>query len=367
MNPKVAIIILNWNGWEDTVECLESLYQITYPNYDVIVVDNSSQNESIEKIKEYCEGKIKVESKFFEYSSENKPIKIIEYTRKEAEGGKERELESFPFSKKLILIENENNYGFSEGNNIGIGYALERGADYAFLLNNDTVVDAEFLNELIKVGEADKEIGILSPMIYYYYNPNKIQFGGKEKLNLYIGKTTASKLAKKEVKQEVIIDTEIVSGAAMLIKRETFKEIGLLPTEYFLGWEDYDYCIKTSRGGLKLVCVPKAKIWHKGGRTFSNMDLDIARVRYSTRGQQIIRRKYLSKYECMFSIPLMTAKVLLFILIAPLIGDLVRGDWRIVITFPRRILEALRGIIEGLTYKIENEPIVDFKAHRKRK
>jgi GT2 family glycosyltransferase len=85
--PKVSIIILNWNGWEDTIECLESLYQITYSNYDVIVVDNGSEDESIEKTKEYAEGKIRVESKFFEYSSENKPIKIIEYTREEAEAG----------------------------------------------------------------------------------------------------------------------------------------------------------------------------------------------------------------------------------------------------------------------------------------
>ena len=368
MNPKVSIIILNWNGWKDTIECLESLYQITYPDYEVIVVDNGSEDESIDKIKEYAEGKIKVESKFFEYSEKNKPIKIIGYTREEAEarGGKERELESSPSNRKLILIENEKNYGFSEGTNIGIRYALERGADYAFLLNNDTVVDAKFLNELIRVGEVDEEIGILSPVIYHYHNPNMIQSGGREKLNLYMGKVTATKLAKKEAKQEVIIDTEIVSGAAMLIKRKTLKEIGLLPTEYFLGWEDWDYCIKVSRGGWKLVCVPKVKVWHKGGRTFSKMGLDVTRVKYHTRGQQIIRRKYLSKSEYIFSFPLVSTQVI-FILIAPLIGALLRRDWRIITTFPKRTVEALRGIIEGLTYEIENEATMDSKAHRKLK
>jgi GT2 family glycosyltransferase len=364
MNPKVAIIILNWNGWEDTIECLESLYQITYPNYEVIVVDNNSQNESIEKIKEYAEGKIEVVSNFFEYYDKNTPIKIIEYTREEAGGGKERELEYFPSNRKLILIENEKNYGFSKGNNIGIRYALERGADYVFVLNNDTVVDAEFLNELIRVGEADKEIGILSPVVYYYNNPDRIQFGGGVKLNLYMGKIT--KLAKKEVKQGVIIDAGIVSGAAMLIKRETLKEIGLFPLEYFLGWEDTDYCIKVSRGGWKIVCIPKAKIWHKGGRTFSNMGMDIGRVKYHTRGLQIIRRKYLSGFEYMLSIPLVAVQVI-FILIAPMIGALLRRDWRKITTFPRRIVEALSGIIEGLTCEIGNEATMDSKAHRKRK
>ena len=144
MNPKVSIIILNWNGWRDTIECLESLYQITYPNYDVIIVDNGSEDGSIQKIKEYAESKIKVESKFFEYSSENKPIKIIEYTREEAEagGGKEKEITDLPSNKKMIIIKNEKNYGFAEGNNIAMRYALKAlNPDYILLLNNDTVVD----------------------------------------------------------------------------------------------------------------------------------------------------------------------------------------------------------------------------------
>ena len=81
-NSRVAIIILNWNGWEDTIECLESLYQINYPNYNVILVDNASSDESLKKIKEYAEGKIKIESNFFDYNSDNKPIDVIHYERR---------------------------------------------------------------------------------------------------------------------------------------------------------------------------------------------------------------------------------------------------------------------------------------------
>ena len=87
MVPKVAIIILNWNNWKDTIECLESVYQIDYPNYNVIVVDNSSENESIQKIKEYCNGLIYVKSKFFQYNPINKPIQVLELTEEDVKKG----------------------------------------------------------------------------------------------------------------------------------------------------------------------------------------------------------------------------------------------------------------------------------------
>ncbi|WP_370520470.1 glycosyltransferase family 2 protein [Thermococcus sp. LS2] len=88
MFPRVSIIILNWNGWRDTIECLESLYRITYLNYDVIVIDNGSRDNSIQKIREYCEGKIKVNSEFFKYSPYNKPIRVFEISEDEAKQGK---------------------------------------------------------------------------------------------------------------------------------------------------------------------------------------------------------------------------------------------------------------------------------------
>ena len=87
-NSRVSIIILNWNGWKDTIECLESLYQINYSNFDVIVVDNDSHDESLEKIRNYASGNINIKSEFFEYNYSNKPIKILEYTRNEYENSK---------------------------------------------------------------------------------------------------------------------------------------------------------------------------------------------------------------------------------------------------------------------------------------
>ena len=84
-NPKVSVIILNWNGWKDTIECLESLYQIDYPNYDIILVDNDSKDDSIQRIRDYCEGQLKPKSPFYNYNPKNKPIQIFEYTKDETE------------------------------------------------------------------------------------------------------------------------------------------------------------------------------------------------------------------------------------------------------------------------------------------
>ena len=81
LDPKVSVIILNWNGWEDTIECIESLYQIDYPNYDIILVDNDSKDDSVQKIRNYCEGNIKPKSPFFKYKSDNKPVQIFEYNQ----------------------------------------------------------------------------------------------------------------------------------------------------------------------------------------------------------------------------------------------------------------------------------------------
>ena len=119
--PLVSILILNWNRWKDTIECLESLYQINYPNYSVILIDNNSEDNSIEKIKEYCTGKLKIESEFFKYKMDNKPIHIFEYFNDEDTECKIiDEFIEISSNKKLMLIKNDTNYGFAEGNNIGI-------------------------------------------------------------------------------------------------------------------------------------------------------------------------------------------------------------------------------------------------------
>jgi len=283
MNPKVSIIILNWNGWKDTIECLESLYQITYPNYEVIVVDNGSEDESIEKIKEYCEGKIEVESKFFEYSPENKPIKNIEYTREEAEAGsgKEKEIENVPSNKKLIIIKNEKNYGFAGGANIGMSYALKAlNTDYILLLNNDTVVDKKFLEELVKVAEGDEKIGFVGCKILY---PN----GEIQDTGAFIKPYIPYGVGVKNKVINTIKEVDYISGASLLVKREVIIKVGFMDEEFFPAYfEETDWCIRSKKEGYKIIYNPKAIVIHYLSATAKKLPTDL---RYFIWGKNRVR------------------------------------------------------------------------------
>jgi GT2 family glycosyltransferase len=264
-HPKISIIILNWNGWKDTIECLESLYQITYPNYDVILVDNGSKDNSLEKTKEYCEGGINVESKFFEHESSNKPIKITEYTREKAEagGGKEEGIVDLPSNRKLILIKNEKNYGFAEGNNIGIRYAFKAlDPDYILLLNNDTIVDPRFLAGLVKVAEDKEEIGMVATKLLFYDSPNIINSVG----TLIFKDGSAAHLGGKEIdidRYNQVVETFAPCAAAALYRSDMLNEIGLFDPDFFAYLEDVDLGWRARLNGWKCVLAPKAVVYHK--------------------------------------------------------------------------------------------------------
>jgi len=298
---------------------LESLYRITYPNYDVIVVDNGSKDDSVQKIKEYCEGKIKVESKFFEYDPSNKPIYVLEYTREEAEKGgdfrEEKYFSKLPSDRKLRLILNEKNYGFAEGNNIGIRYALRAlNPDYVLLLNNDTVVDPTFLTELVKVAESDKKIGIVGPKIYYYDFNGRTDIiwysGGK--INWWLGRPYHCKIKTCDSRvYEGHEEVEFITGCCMLINTKVgnifFDKV------YFLYFEDVDLCVRVKRKGFKLVHTPLSKIWHKISK--SSETHSILYNYYFARNRIIFMRKFSKNYHkiVFYTIQLIIKNIISFI------------------------------------------------------
>ncbi len=266
--PRVSIIILNWNGWEDTVECLESLFQINYLNYSVVIIDNNSNDISINKIKEYAEGNLKLQSNFFDYILSNKPIKFIEYTKKESESLEINNIQNDSMNKTITIIKNDKNDGFAEGNNIGIKYALKAlNPDYILLLNNDTVVDKNFLNELIEYAESDKNIGIIGPKIYYYDFINKIQVAGA-KVNLWMGKSYLIGDCEIDKGQyDEIREVDFISGCCFLVKREVIEKLGFLNANYHCYWEECDYCLSSKKIGYECIYFPASKIWHKGSKS----------------------------------------------------------------------------------------------------
>jgi GT2 family glycosyltransferase len=244
---KVAIIILNWNGWKNTIECLESLYQIDHPTYEIILVDNGSKDDSVQKIEEYAIGKIRVESSFFWYDQSNKPLKIV----------KPPVILSSSFNKELLLVENTENLGFAKGVNIAIQLAQKQRADYVLLLNNDIVVDQHFLSEMIAQAEKTYQFGIAGPTLYYYDRPTTVDFAG-ETLTLWRvkGKENCKKLTHP-------LEVDKVEGSCMLISRTVLDKVGLLYTKYWAYWEETDLCFRAKKAGFKVVYIPESMVWHK--------------------------------------------------------------------------------------------------------
>jgi len=301
--PRVSIIILNWNSWKDTIECLESVYRIDYPNYDVIVVDNASQDGSISKIKEYAQGKLETTSKFFTYNPENKPIKVFELTEEDALLGRlDKPLyEKYDPNRRMILIKNHNNYGYAGGNNRGIKFALSAlNPDFILILNPDTVVESTFLKKLVNGTRINELVGIIGPAVYYYnYNGRSdiVDFAGA-----FIIPTLGRELRLGYQKSsnslpESPLEVDKIEGSCMLVRKEVFYSIGLFDEAFFCYWEETDLCIRAKRRGFKLVVVPTARIWHKKG-TSSGGSLSPFFVRYMARNKLLfIKKNYPERYR----------------------------------------------------------------------
>jgi len=236
--PKVAIVILNWNGLSDTLQCLYSLKRIEYPDFLVAVVDNGSSSNDAEIIGE--------------------------------------ELGDF-----VYVIKEEKNLGFGGGCNVGIRWALRSGAEYILLLNNDTIVDPDFLSELISVAQSDVQIGIVGPKVYYYDKPMRIATAGGT-VNLWTGSTPLiGQNATDDGRFDNMKEVDFVCGCALLIKKETIKRIGLINEMYFAYYEETEWCLKARKACFKVVYAPKARIWHRS----HDMSANALSVYYMTRNR----------------------------------------------------------------------------------
>lgn len=264
MNKKIYIILLNYNGWKDTIECLESVLKNDYENYQIIVIDNASPNNSMGYIINWAEGKQEViydESSQLKHLSqpfEPKPLEYVYYTKEEALKGGDKEKE-LSYKNPLIFIKAGENGGFAAGNNIGIKYALAKDDfEYVWLLNNDTVIERNSLSSLEEYATKN-DLGIGGSTLMYYHEPKKVQaYGGT--VNKFFG-TGSHILQVSEIEKKL----DYVVGASFLINKRVIDMIGLLPEEYFLYYEETDYCFNAKNNGFKLGIAVKSIVYHKEG------------------------------------------------------------------------------------------------------
>lgn len=296
MNPKVSIIIINWNGWEDTVECLESVNQINYTNYNIILVDNGSRDNSIKNIQNYCNG-IKIESPFLkhDYHNKNIPIEFVIYDNYTNNFRLENYNLKNTNQNKIILIKNKENYGFTKGNNIGIDYAIRfLDPKYVLLLNNDTVVDKNFLNILVEYSEKNDKVGFSGPKIYFHDfkgETNIIQCAGTKQNLWWFNPSNIGIFEKDKGQYDEIKPIDFVQGSCILARVEMINEIGMFDEDFFSYREENDWGIRGNNQGWESVYVPKAVIWHKGGKS-SGGHLSPLTIFLITRNDFLILKKH---------------------------------------------------------------------------
>ncbi len=244
MMPRVAIVIVVWNGKADTMECLQSLDEDRYPNKEIIVVDNGSTDDSVAEIRR-----------------------------------------SF---QSVVILQTGSNLGFTGGNNIGIRCALERQSDYIFLLNNDTTVEPDAMEQLVAAAEAEPDYGLLAPVIHCFYPPREIWFAGS-RLELHRGAAWHDN-SRQPDRDQPPYEVPWATGCAMLIPSRLLRDLGGFDDRYYLSWEDVDLCLRIRKAGYAVAAVPAARIYHKGGR--SGQRMPEGKYYYTVRNSLLLVRKH---------------------------------------------------------------------------
>lgn len=215
----VFTVILNTNRRDDTLACLEALQANTYQPHTIMVLDNASTDGSVEAIA----------------------------TR-------------FP---QVQLIRLQENKGYAGNNNVGIAAALEQGADWVYVLNEDTIQAPDCLSELVAIGTSDPQIGIVGPMVYHADEPAVIQSaGGWMDTYWQAGHTAQNEHDKGQFTEPRAVAW--ISGCAIMVRREVIEQCGMLDERFFYYWEETEWCVRAGLAGWRILHVPQAHLWHKG-------------------------------------------------------------------------------------------------------
>jgi len=256
MKPKVYIILLNFNSWRDPVDCLESIRKNGYDNYQVVIVDNCSTNDSVERILE---------------SLKRRKLDVICYERADSENDsllKTREKKSRKTGRNqpVILIHSEVNNGFSAGNNIGMKYGLASGdSEYFWILNSDTLIFRDTLGLMVELAQKDPSSGIIGSKLLFYNEPERIQTLGNDNVGWKgIGNGSYDGMPDSE-RLNGVLEMKSIIGASMLVKRTLIDDIGMMDEDYFMYHEESDWCARAIKAGYRLLVECRSRILHKEG------------------------------------------------------------------------------------------------------
>lgn len=298
-HPAVYIIILNYNGWADTIECLESVLRLDYPQYRVILVENGSTDNSREIIKKWADGKLDAWLKpsnslrHISYPPVKKPLMYLTFSAGKFSENNYAEIKNKPPAPesenkiRLYLIESDKNLGFTGGNNIGIRFALwQNDCDFIWLLNNDMVVEKDALTNLVKRAQTNPRPGITGSRLMMYDKPEKVQALGGGRVNPIWGTT-------RHIKNESELNTmNYIVGASFLISKACVEKAGLLCNKYFAYSEDTDYCLNAARYGFTVATALDSIVFHREGRATANILKDY----YGIRNNLYLSLKYFKRY-----------------------------------------------------------------------
>lgn len=259
--PLVYIIIVNWNQKEVTLDCLESISNLNYPNYQIVVVDNNSTDGSTKAI-----------------------------------------AERFP---QVEQIYHQENRGSTAGYNAGFRRALSANADYALLLNNDTYIDACALDYMVEACEREG-VGLTGPLIYYAEHSTKIWSAGAMRNRLTL--ELKGNHGRGKVFNE-ITERDFLTSCALLFKKKVLESVGPMDEDFFVYQEENDYCIRVRQAGFRVLLVPQAKVWHRV--SFSSGGSDSPNERYwMAKNTMIYFRKHARAWQWFFIIPWRTGSAI---------------------------------------------------------
>ncbi|MEO1053264.1 MAG: glycosyltransferase family 2 protein [Bacteroidota bacterium] len=293
--PLVSFITINFNNTQVTIDLLNSLKHLRYENFEIIVVDNASKVN---------------------------PEKELKATYPE-----------------IVFIRSDQNLGFAGGNNLGISASK---GELLYFVNNDTELPSDALQGLIDTFKEYPEVGVVSPKFHYFFHPGTIEYAGYESVNVFTGRNKMVGCREKDQGQyDQPSETNYAHGGGMMISREVIDKVGPMPEEYFLYYEEFDWCEKIKRHGFKIYYQPNSLIYHKESMTTGKHS--VLKTYYLSRNRILFMRRNTSRWQ----LTLFLAYLVCLTIPKNVLSFLIKRE-----------MDHLKAFVKGISWNLTNKPAI---------